>query len=284
MKRAKSVGLVVLFLVIGAVLFGCTQLFGPQDSLEPMGFSEESGRAKVLIGFAERPGDTQLATIRGLGGEIRYVYDLIPVVAAEVPGTVIAELRRAVGARYVEPDGRVFATDAELDNTWGVKRIGAGVVHDEAIYGTDVRVAIIDTGIDYNHDEFLGRYAGGYDFVNGDSDPLDDEGHGTHVAGTVAAADDDLGVVGVAPEALLLAYKVLDETGSGYWSDVIAGIEQAVADGARVINMSLSGGYESERRNKHKPGGRLSTSLRCRSGAGRIRQAIAVTRLVEVTL
>ena len=136
----------------------------------------------------------------------------------------------------------MFVTDTELDNTWGVKRIGAGVVHDEEISGTGVLVAIIDTGIDYNHLEFVGRYAGGYDFVNSDSDPLDDEGHGTHVAGTVAAADDGVGVVGVAPGALLLGYKVLDETGSGYWSDVIAGIEQAVADGARVINMSLSGG------------------------------------------
>ncbi|MCK5245374.1 S8 family serine peptidase, partial [Candidatus Bipolaricaulota bacterium] len=179
MKRTKSVVLVVLFLCIGAVLFGCTQLFSPQDSLKPMGFSDENGRARVLIGFAERPGDAELSTIRGLGGTIRYAYELIPVVAAEVPGAVVAELRRAVGARYVEPDGRVFATDAELEAAWGVERIGAGVVHDEAITGAGVLVAIIDTGIDYNHPEFVGRYDGGYDFVNSDSDPLDDAGHGT---------------------------------------------------------------------------------------------------------
>ena len=242
MKRVKSVGLVVLFLSIGAVLFGCTQLFGPQDSLEPMGFSEENGRARVLIGFAGRPGDAELATIRGMGGTIRYAYELIPVLAAEVPGAIVAELRRAVGARYVEPDSRVVATDAELDATWGVKRIGAGVVHDTGESGAGVLVAIIDTGIDYNHSEFTDRYDGGYDFVNSDSDPLDDAGHGTHVAGTVAAADDGIGVVGVAPGALLLAYKVLDETGSGFVSDVIAAIGLAIRDGAQVINMSLSGG------------------------------------------
>jgi len=207
-----------------------------------MGFSEENGRSRVLIGFAQRPGDAELSTIRGLGGTIRYAYELIPVVAAEVPGAVVAELRRAVGARYVEPDSRVFATDAELDAAWGVKRIGAGVVHDETITGAGVVVAVIDTGIDYNHPEFVGRYDGGYDFVNSDSDPLDDAGHGTHVAGTVAAADDGVGVVGVAPGAHLLGYKVLDESGSGFVSDVVAAIGQAVTDGAQVINMSLSGG------------------------------------------
>lgn len=77
---------------------------------------------------------------------------------------------------------------------------------------------------------------GGYDFVNDDGDPMDDQGHGTHVAGIVGA--DGL-LQGVAPGADLLAYKVLDADGTGYASDVIAGLERAVADGAAVINLSL---------------------------------------------
>lgn len=76
---------------------------------------------------------------------------------------------------------------------------------------------MIDTGIDFMHPALGGGYgpgfkvAGGYDFVNGDDDPIDDQGHGTHVAGTIAASAH--GLIGVAPEATLYAYKVLSETG-----------------------------------------------------------------------
>jgi subtilisin family serine protease len=108
-------------------------------------------------------------------------------------------------------------------------------------------VAIIDTGIDYNHSDLYANYAGGYDFVNSDDDPMDDNGHGTHVAGIIAAEDNDEGVVGVAPEASLYALKVLDSDGSGYVSEVIFAIQWASdpdGDGSAndrldIINMSL---------------------------------------------
>ena len=70
---------------------------------------------------------------------------------------------------------------------------------------------------------------------------MDDHGHGTHVAGIVAAEDNDIGVVGVAPEAALYALKVLDETGGGYWSDAIAAIQWSVDNGMQVMNTSLGG-------------------------------------------
>jgi subtilisin len=246
MKRARLVGLMVLLVGMGSLLFGgCTQYLSPTQALDPMGLLEgENGRAKVLIGFSARPVPAQLATLRELGGEVRHVYDLIPAVAADVPGAVVSDLRRALGAVYVEPDSRVSKTDAELEAAWGVKRIGAGVVHDNGFTGAGVIVAILDTGVEYTHPQLSQAFSPpyyGYDFVNGDANPIDDEGHGTHVAGTIAAADDGVGVVGVAPGASLLAYKVLDETGSGYMSWVIAGIDQAVEDDADVINMSLSG-------------------------------------------
>src|SRR4029079_3246454 len=87
--------------------------------------------------------------------------------------------------------------------------------------GTAVRVAVIDTGIDYTHPDLTANYAGGADFVNGDADPMDDHGHGTHVSGTIAAAlnnptgapAEEEGVVGVAPHARILSYKVCDATG-----------------------------------------------------------------------
>ncbi|HET9271545.1 MAG TPA: S8 family serine peptidase [Vicinamibacterales bacterium] len=110
-----------------------------------------------------------------------------------------------------------------------------------------VTVAVIDTGIDYTHPDLASHYAGGYDFVHSTFDPLDDHGHGTHVAGTIAASLENLtgnpaaaeGVVGVAPQARLLAYKVCAADGTCTDFAVIQAIARAVAEGARVINMSL---------------------------------------------
>ena len=112
------------------------------------------------------------------------------------------------------------------------------------ITGVDKVVAIINSGIDYTHPDLGGCFGSGckvfdgYDFVNSDSDPMDDFGHGTHVAGIVAANGT---LRGVAPDALLLSYKVLDENGSGSASDVISAIERAVLAHADIINISLGG-------------------------------------------
>jgi thermitase len=115
--------------------------------------------------------------------------------------------------------------------------------------GSAVRVAVIDSGIDYTHPDLAGKYLGGYDYVSPDGDPLDDHGHGTHVAGTIAAAMNNLtgnpaeeeGVVGVAPNALILAYKVCGPDGHCNDFAIAQAIAQAVTDGANVINMSLGG-------------------------------------------
>lgn len=124
--------------------------------------------------------------------------------------------------------------------------------------GKGVVVAVIDSGIDYKHPALGGGFgpgfkvAGGYDFVNDDADPMDDEGHGTHVAGIIGADSPEL--TGVAPEATLFAYKVLDHDGRGEDSVVLAGIERAVdpngdgdpSDHVDVINMSLGGPGDAE--------------------------------------
>jgi subtilisin family serine protease len=113
--------------------------------------------------------------------------------------------------------------------------------------GSGVNVAIIDTGIDYTHSDLDANFGTllGYDFVNDDSEPMDDNGHGTHCAGIVAAEDNGEGVVGVAPGAHLYAVKVLDSGGSGYGSDVIAGIQWSVTNNMDVISMSLGSDFGS---------------------------------------
>jgi len=125
------------------------------------------------------------------------------------------------------------------------------------VTGVGMVVAVIDTGVDYTHPDLGGgigpsyKVIGGYDFVNDDADPMDDNGHGTHCAGIVAA---DGGATGVAPDAKILAYKALDSAGQGYMSDVIAAIEKAMdpngdgytSDHADVISMSLGGPGDAE--------------------------------------
>ena len=225
MKRSIRV-LVVLLLLATSTLVASPAL------------GQRPEKVKVLIGFRSQPGPAEQALVRRAGGSIKYTYHLVPAIAATVPEKAIDGLRRNPNVTNVDLDLEVHAVDDELDAAWGVKHIGAGIVHDVGNKGAGVKVAIIDSGIDYNHPDLDDNYAGGYDFVNNDPDPMDDDGHGTHVAGTVAAEDNNSGVVGVAPGAKLYALKVLDDTGGGNYSHVILALQWAVDNGIQVTNNS----------------------------------------------
>ncbi|MGN9841011.1 S8 family peptidase [Nonomuraea sp. H19] len=125
---------------------------------------------------------------------------------------------------------------AVLDES--VKQIGAPQAWASGLTGEGVKVAVLDTGIDAAHPDVAGRIAATADFSTEDS-AQDGHGHGTHVASTIAGDGDRY--TGVAPKASLLVAKVLNDYGSGYESDVISGMQWAVAQQARVINMSLGG-------------------------------------------
>jgi subtilisin len=210
-------------------------------------WGQQPERVKVLIAFARQPGPAEQALIRGMGGSVKYTYHLVPAIAATLPEPAISALEANPHVTRVEPDRQMRALDTELDNAWGVTRIGAGTVHDGGNKGEGVKIAIIDSGINYNHPDLDGNYKGGWDFVgDGDPDPMDVYGHGTHVAGTACAEDNDngdpgglFGVVGVAPACALYALKVLDDAGYGYSSDLIAAMEWAVDHDIQVANLSL---------------------------------------------
>ncbi|WP_168713653.1 S8 family serine peptidase [Streptomyces sp. A0642] len=178
---------------------------------------------------------------------------LVNAVAMTVPASEEARLAALPGVTAVRRDTRMqVQTDVSVPLTgapevWkredpaGVKATGKGTV-----------VAVVDSGVDYGHPDLGGGFGeghkvvGGFDFANGDGDPMDDNGHGTHVAGIIAGrAARKGGVTGMAPDARLLAYKVTDAGGSAYTSDIIAAIEAATDPAnphrADVINMSLGG-------------------------------------------
>jgi subtilisin family serine protease len=154
-------------------------------------------------------------------------------------------------ALYAEPlveyQAQSVPTDPYFDKQWGMKA-AAGIDLPgarETTKGSGVIVAVIDTGIRAQATDFAGTaFAPGIDVVNNDADPTDDNGHGTHVAGTIAqTTDNGIGCAGVAPEATLLAIKALNAQGSGSNVTIAAGIREAVKRGARVINLSLGGGH-----------------------------------------
>ncbi|MDQ0268465.1 S8 family peptidase [Cytobacillus purgationiresistens] len=126
----------------------------------------------------------------------------------------------------------------------GVEMIQASKVWSQT-KGNGIKVAILDTGCDIDHPDLQGRIIGGRNFTDDDnSDPElfeDYNGHGTHVAGTIAANENGMGVTGVAPEADLLIVKVLNKDGSGQYEWIIAGINYAVEQKADIISMSLGG-------------------------------------------
>jgi subtilisin family serine protease len=107
------------------------------------------------------------------------------------------------------------------------------------------KVAVVDTGVDYNHPDLAANVVKGWDFVDDDGDPMDEAGHGTHVAGLVAASPATGGVSGVSPTSKVLAVRVLDQYGSGTFFWIISGIVYAKNSNAKIINLSL-GGYALE--------------------------------------
>jgi len=209
------------------------------------GSVQSNEKERVIVGFRGQP---NAGVITALGGDVIHVFDKVSAIATTLPPQAIDALSRNPQISYIEPDAIVTATGIDYEELpWGIDRIddGVGFVQTHQYNtGEGVKVAILDTGIYYDHPDLATNYAGGYDFVNNDNDPMDDNGHGTHVAGTIAAISNDIGVVGVAPEASLYALKVLDSSGSGYTSNIIAAINYAIDNKISIISMSLGSNYD----------------------------------------
>lgn len=122
---------------------------------------------------------------------------------------------------------------------WGINRVDAELVWPSGNSGDAVKVAVVDTGISADHPDLKNNIKGGYNAINPLKSWNDDNGHGSHVAGIIAALNNAIGTVGAAPLADLYAVKVLNRQGSGYLSDIIEGLDWAIANNIQVVNMSL---------------------------------------------
>jgi len=227
--RVKTLLVAVLTVMLVACLLGSAGLAaGP---VEKEGF---------LIGFHGAPGPTEQALVQGAGGEIYREFSIVNVIAARMTPQAAYALTRNPGVAYVELDGPVYALDQTVP--WGIDRVFGDESYSFETWGITrgggVAVAILDTGIDENHED-LPDLLGGVNTIDDTHWGSDGSGHGTHVAGTVAALDNTWGVVGVGPQIGLYAVKVLNDGGGGTVESVVGGIEWAVQQGIPILNMSL---------------------------------------------
>lgn len=170
---------------------------------------------------------------------------LLQFATEEETKKALQELKNSALVQYAEADGvstasAATAGAASQHKSWGVSRMNADgyAEYTASVTNSSIKVAVVDTGVS-SHPFLSGRIAsGGYDFVGVDSDPSDQNGHGTHVSGTIVDCTPGLNVK-------ILPVRVLDKNGSGYMSVVASGIRYAADNGAKVINLSLGGWHSS---------------------------------------
>jgi hypothetical protein len=273
MDRMRRISL--LLVVVVALL----ALGGPASAQKP---APGAVPGELLIGFR---GDVSAAgqkdILKAIGAAEKKSFKkihgaLVHVNASGIDAT-LAKLRKDPRVRYAEPNFIVHAdavpNDPSYSSLWGMSMIGAPAAWDVTTGSAGVTVADIDTGVDWSHPDLSSQiwvnpgencsgcrtdgidndhngYVDdwrGWDFVNNDNDPMDDHGHGTHVAGTIGAAGNNgVGVAGVNWDVRIMPVKFLNAQGSGTTADAISAVLYAAQNGADVMNNSWAGGDYSQ--------------------------------------
>ena len=288
----------MLLVVVGLY---SSQVFGKQGGREGDREGEKVPGQYIVVfrdGVTEADADAisdEVTLTHGLGLIHKYSHTLRGF-SANISAERLDAVRRDPRVKFVSEDHVVNIYDNEKFNAsarpgqqrayqptqpvqampTGVKRIGAIANSNK---GIGIGVAVIDTGIDLYHPDLATNIASvNKTCISGTWNANDDNGHGTHVAGTIAALDNSIGVVGVAPKAKLFAVKVLNRNGSGTWSSVICGIDWITANaakyGIKVANMSLGGGGTNDNNCGNTNGDALHQAI-CRSVAKGVTYVVA---------
>lgn len=253
MKRFKVLSILLAFLLILSIASSSS-------------FAKEVSEASVRKIIVFKPNATQRDKdeIKGkFSLSVIHNLSLINGESVHVPEGRLKALERHPLIQYIEDDVIVNISGKPVkppkppkdDNPepvkeeipWGISAVKGDSVWDLYSYrGEGITVAVLDTGIDYAHPDLNDNINGGINIINPRKSYKDDNGHGTHVAGIIAAEDNEIGVVGVGPEISLYGVKVLDRRGSGYLSNVIQGLEWVVTKRIDIVNMSIGSDYYSE--------------------------------------
>lgn len=257
MMKFRKLNAIFMVIVMVFVMSGFIYL-GP----ETKGFEEEYAEGRIIVQFEKSmPESAKVENIKAIEAlrVKRFEKEGLELIKLEKTKDVkgaIEKLKKMKGIEFAEPDYIVRANyipdDTYFYLMWGLNNTGnididAPEAWDIERGENSVTVAVIDTGVQTNHPDLAGQFVTGYDFYFDDTsvyDGLDDD-HGTHVAGTIAAIDNSIGVIGVAPNIKIMPLKFLGPDG-GYISDAIDAINYAKQNGADIINASWGGGGYSE--------------------------------------
>lgn len=216
-----------------------------REPAHAQGNSQNPNRRIVVFTDEVVDSSAQEAIVKGAGGVIIKRLGLINAQAVYLPEQAEPAVRVHPSVKRIDADVLVHATGKPAPPPqpsqtlpWGIDRVEADLAW-STTSGNGIKVAIVDTGISLSHPDLALNIKGGVNTINSIKSANDDNGHGTHVAGTVAALNNSIGVVGVGPGVNLYAVKVLDRNGSGFLSDVIEGLDWSINNGMQVVNMSL---------------------------------------------
>ena len=212
---------------------------------------------EVVVGFQPDATEDQIeAIVSSMGGEITGKSNLprtrirkirLPSTAQSILDETINGLKTNTAVRYAEPNRIIWLHgkgDPLIYQQWAYYDVGADWISPPSSTTVPL-VAVIDTGVDYTHPDLVDKIIKGRDFINADGDPMDDYGHGTHVAGVITAKKNNgYGIAGISPKSKVLAIKAISSQGYGSDFDIAQALTYAADySGVKVINMSLGGDY-----------------------------------------
>ncbi|MBM3276205.1 MAG: S8 family serine peptidase, partial [Candidatus Sericytochromatia bacterium] len=271
LRRVRKAGLAAGLSVLAA-LTGCGAAKNPYSiatqKLQQAARSSAPAASSLLVKLKSSASADGVA--QSVGARTVSSFPQLGMVVLGLPGgttasRAMASLAGNPGVAFAEPNFRmrsrpvprgtgpttyrtqIVSSDPGVAQQWGHKAIDVFGAWDYTLGDPRVVVAVVDTGVDLHHTDLKRQLVAGRTFVSGTSSPMDDNGHGTHVAGIIGAEmNNSLGIAGVAPKCKLMPVKVLDAKGEGNTSDIVAGLLYAADSGARIINLSLGGGSGSK--------------------------------------
>jgi subtilisin family serine protease len=244
MKRELSSGIKIFFILIIALGF----YFLSSDA----GTSEHPRKIVVFKKGFDKEADQDALLKKHGAVKIKHL-KLINGTAVHLPAKEEKALRKKDEVLRVDDDIVIHATGKKGEKkpknpqelTWGIDRIEADLVWEEENTGSGIRVAILDTGIDLEHPDLMDNIKGNVNIIKPKKSGNDNNGHGTHVAGVVAALDNEIGVIGTGPEISLYAVKILDNQGRGWLTDLIDGLDWCIDYRMQVVNMCFGSSVDN---------------------------------------